>query len=116
MEENEVLKSFRLARRERRRAPEWVTKKKQLDLVKRFVLIVLMGKQTSEEEEDGTEMEEKLGEDVSLSPEKENYDSISCLKRKDKKKKKKKKDKWALLEMKQRHVVVVLHPGKDTDA
>jgi hypothetical protein len=28
----------------------------------------------------------------------------------------KKKDKWALLEMKQRHVVVVLHPGKHTDA
>ena len=46
-------------------------KTKQLDLVKRFVLIVLMGKQTSEEEEDGTEMEEKLGEDVSLSRERE---------------------------------------------
>ena len=50
-----------------------------------------MGKQTSEEEEDGTEMEEKLGEDVSLSPEKENYDSSSSWKRKDKKKKKKKR-------------------------
>lgn len=56
-------------------------------------------------------MEEKLGEDVSLSLSRERE-----LWQQQQLEKTKKKDKWALLEMKQRHVVVVLHPGKHTDA
>lgn len=74
----------------RRRHRECKTKKKQLDLVKRFVLIVLMEKQTSKrgsEKRDGQRWRSWWNADVS----RENYDSSSLAERKKEKKLKKNK-------------------------